>query len=122
MPISYAEKGYVCISVNYRLIKEAPLPACVSDCKNAVRWLRANAEQYHVDPDRIGAFGISAGGHLVSMLGLAGTEADLEGDGTYQEFSSAVNAVCCVVTVHGIFNWPCIELSKCVFSVDEEQG
>lgn len=105
MPIAYAKKGYVCISVNYRLIGEDPLPACVSDCKNAVRWLRANAEDYHVDPDRIGAFGTSAGGHLVSMLGLAGAEADLEGDGPYQEFSSAVSAVCCVAAPTNFPQW-----------------
>lgn len=105
MPIAYAQKGYVCISVNYRLTAEAPLPACVSDCKNAVRWLRANAEDYHVDPERIGAFGISAGGHLVSMLGLAGAEANLEGDGPHQEFSSAVSAVCCVAAPTNFPQW-----------------
>ena len=88
-----------------RLTGEAPLPACVSDCKNAVRWLRANAEEYHVDPDRIGAFGISAGGHLVAMLALAGAEADLEGDGPYQEHSSGVNAVCCVAAPTNFLKW-----------------
>ena len=105
MPIAYADKGYVCLSINYRLTGEAPLPACVSDCKNAVRWLRANAEKYHVDPDRIGAFGISAGGHLVAMLALAGAEADLEGAGPYQEFSSAVNAACCVAAPTNFPKW-----------------
>lgn len=105
MPITYAQKGYVCLSVNYRLTGEARLPACVSDCKNAVRWLRANAEKYHVDPDRIGAFGSSAGGHLVAMLALAGADANLEGDGPYQEFSSAVNAVCCVAAPTNFTKW-----------------
>jgi len=77
----------------------------VSDCKNAVRWLRANADKYHVDPKRIGAFGISAGGHLVAMLGLAGAEADLEGAGPYQEHSSAVSAVCCVAAPTNFPKW-----------------
>ena len=105
MPIAYAQKGYVCISVNYRLTGEAPLPACISDCKNAVRWLRANAEKYHVDPDRIGAFGISAGGHLVAMLALATAEANLEGAGPYQEYSSAVSAVCCIAAPANFLKW-----------------
>ncbi len=105
MPIAYAEKGYVCISVNYRLTGESPLPACVSDCKNAVRWLRANAEKYHVDPNRIGAFGSSAGGHLVAMLGVAGADAKLEGDGPYQEYSSEVNAVCCIAAPTNFQKW-----------------
>ncbi len=92
--IAYARKGYVCITVNYRLIHEAPFPACIEDVKNAVRWLRANAETYHVDPDRIGGFGNSAGAHLVSMLGLATEDAGLEGDGPYREHSSLLQAVC----------------------------
>ena len=92
--IEYAQKGYVCITVNYRLVGEAPFPACVHDVKNAVRWFRANAKKYNVDPERIGAYGNSAGGHLVCMLGLVTKEAGLEGDGPYQEQSSVVQAVC----------------------------
>lgn len=94
LPIEYAAKGYVCISVNYRLIGEAPFPACLEDVKCAVRWMRANAEKYFIDPNRIGAYGESAGAHLVSMLGLVGKEAGLEGDGPYQNHSSQVQAVC----------------------------
>lgn len=92
-----AGNGYVSISVNYRLIGEAPFPAQVEDVKCAIRWFRANANKYQLDPNRIGAFGESAGGYLVAMLGLAGREAGLEGDGPYQEFSSEVQAVCSVV-------------------------
>ncbi|MEO1834918.1 MAG: alpha/beta hydrolase fold domain-containing protein [Akkermansiaceae bacterium] len=66
--IEYAQKGYVCITVNYRLVDEAPFPACVNDVKNAVRWLRANAKKYNLDPKRIGAYGNSAGAHIVCML------------------------------------------------------
>ena len=96
--IEYAQKGYVCITVNYRLIAEAPMPASIEDVKCAVRWLRANAKKYNVNPKRIGAYGNSAGAHLVCMLGLAKPEAKLEGDGPYQEQSSLVQAVCASAT------------------------
>ena len=88
----YAEKGYVTINVEYRLLGEAPFPACIEDVKCAVRWLRAHAEDYHVDPNRIGAYGHSAGAHLALMLALAPKSAGLEGDGGWSEYSSVVNA------------------------------
>lgn len=100
--LSYAAKGYVCITVNYRLLNNGSagiddgstgIDNCVEDVKNAVRWLRANADKYNVDPDRIGATGNSAGAHLSAMLGLCPQDAGLEGDGPYQDFSSAVQAV-----------------------------
>jgi acetyl esterase/lipase len=96
--VEYAQKGYVCASVNYRLVGEAKFPACIEDVKCAVRWLRANAEKYNVDPQRIGGYGNSAGAHLVAMLGLAGPDAKLEGDGPYRENSSLLQAVCCSAT------------------------
>ena len=96
--IEYAQKGYVCITVNYRLIAEAPMPASIEDVKCAVRWLRANAKKYNVDPKRIGAYGNSAGAHLACMLGLAKPKAKLEGDGPYQDQSSLVQAVCASAT------------------------
>jgi acetyl esterase/lipase len=65
-----AERGYVAISVNYRLAPKHRYPANIDDVQRAVRWLRAHAEEYHLDPNRIGAMGASAGGHLVSMLGV----------------------------------------------------
>lgn len=105
LPLQYASKGYVCISVNYRLTDEAPFPACVEDVKCSVRWLRANAEKYNVDPKRVGAYGNSAGAHLVAMLGLVGPDAKLEGDGPYPELSSLVQAVCCSATPTDFFNW-----------------
>lgn len=55
LPLEYAAKGYVAVSVNYRLTDEAPFPACVENVKCAVRWLRANAQKYNVDPQRIKA-------------------------------------------------------------------
>jgi beta-glucosidase len=105
IPLQYAAKGYVCISVNYRLTDEASFPACVEDVKCAVRWLRANADKYSLDPSRIGAYGNSAGAHLVAMLGVVGPDAGLEGDGPYQEQSSLVQAVCCSATPTDFSNW-----------------
>ena len=85
--------GYVGISVEYRLVPTAHFPAQVEDCKAAVRWLRANARRYRVDPDRIGVVGFSAGGHLASMLGVTGKEDGLEGVGGNPRQSSRVQAV-----------------------------
>jgi acetyl esterase/lipase len=93
LPIDFAQQGYVAISVNYRLQPDFTIRNCVEDVKNAVRWLRANAKEYNLDSDRIGAYGNSAGAHLVAILGLTGNDAGLEGDGPFQEQSSQVNAV-----------------------------
>ena len=71
------------MSVNYRLTDEATVLDCIADCKCAVRWLHAHAEEYNVDPDRIGSYGNSAGAHLVSVLGQASADAKLEGDGPF---------------------------------------
>ena len=92
--LDYAAHGYVAASLNYRLTAEAALPAPIGDVKNAVRYWRAHAQEYGLDPDRIGVYGNSAGAHLAAMLALAGKAAELEGDGPYREFSSAVQAVC----------------------------
>jgi acetyl esterase/lipase len=93
MALYYAFKGYVTASVDYRLTGEAPFPACIEDVKCAVRWLRAHADEYHIDPDRIGGFGHSAGAHLVLMLAMCPPSAGLEGDGGASEFSSGLSCV-----------------------------
>jgi acetyl esterase/lipase len=87
-----AKKGYFAASVEYRLSGEAPWPAQIQDCKLAVRWLRANAAKYNVDPNRIGCWGESAGGHLVACMGTMNDPA-LEGNGGYPGVSSKVQAV-----------------------------
>ncbi len=63
-------RGYVAIACNYRFTPKHRHPAQVDDVRRAVRWLRANADRYNIDPDRIGAAGISAGGHLACRLGV----------------------------------------------------
>ncbi len=88
----FAALGFVAVTINYRLADEAPFPAALEDCKNAVRWMRAHAKDYNLDPDRIGAFGNSAGGHLALLLGMVDKDAHLEGDGSYQDQSSHVQA------------------------------
>ncbi len=105
MPAQYASDGYVAISVNYRLSGEAAWPAQIHDVKAAVRWLRANAGELRVDPERIGAYGNSAGAHLVSLLGLAREEHGLEGSGPHQGQSSLVQAVCASATPTDFLNW-----------------
>jgi len=90
--VKFAEKGYVTATVTYRLIKEAPFPACVQDVKCAVRWLRANAAAYQVDPERIAVSGNSAGGHLALMIGYS-DDPSLEGQGGHPGVSSRVRAV-----------------------------
>lgn len=88
-------RGLAVASISYRFSQEAIFPAQIHDCKAAVRWLRAQAAQYRLDPDRIGAWGASAGGHLVALLGTSGDVAELEGAvGGNLEHSSRVQAVC----------------------------
>ncbi len=87
-------RGYAVVSVNYRMSAEGTFPRAVNDVKAAVRFVRANAAKYHFDANRIVAWGGSAGGNLVSMLGMTGNTDDLNGDNTENlEYSSRVQAV-----------------------------
>ncbi len=74
--------GYAVVCVNYRLSGEAKFPAAVSDCKAAVRFIKANAAKYGFNPDKIAAWGASSGGHLTAMLGTTGNVTTLDGDTT----------------------------------------
>jgi acetyl esterase/lipase len=89
----FARRGYVAISPDYRLAPRDLFPAPIEDCKAAVRWLRANAAKYHVDPTHIGAFGASAGAYLACMLGVTTKDDGFEGKGGCAEQSSVVQAV-----------------------------
>ncbi len=88
-----AMHDFITVSISYRLSGQAPFPAQIYDAKAAVRWLRANAEQYHINPERIGAWGDSAGGHLAALLGVTGDMPELEGNCGSPGFSSRVQAV-----------------------------
>ena len=92
VPKAYLNAGYAGASINYRLSQHAIFPAQIEDVKAAVRWLRANAETYRLDPNRFAAWGSSAGGHLVAMLGTAGDVAEFE-VGENLEVSSRVQVV-----------------------------
>lgn len=88
-------EGFAVASISYRLTDVATFPAQIHDCKAAVRFLRANAEQYGIDPQHIGVWGASAGGHLAALLGVTGDDAQFEGKvGEHLDVSSRVQAVC----------------------------
>ena len=91
-PGPFLSDGYAFASINYRLSGDAIFPAQIEDCKAAIRWLRAHAATYKLDPDRIGAWGTSAGGHLVAMLGTTG-DTRMFDVGENLDFSSSVQAV-----------------------------
>jgi acetyl esterase/lipase len=93
-----AARGYVAVTVEYRLAPKYPFPAAIHDVKAAVRWLRANAAKYHINPERIGVTGGSAGGHLALYLGVTGGVKELEGEGGNPAQSSKVR---CVVNFYG---------------------
>ncbi len=92
----FVDAGFVVASMNYRLIPQGGLfPAQLEDCKGVVRWLRANAATYGIDPERIGAWGASAGGHHVSLLATTGGIESLEGMvGGNLDQSSRIQAAC----------------------------
>lgn len=85
--------GYAVASINYRLSQHSTYPAQIQDCKAAVRWLRANAPKYGIDPNRFGVWGASAGGHLSALLGVCGETKEFD-TGEYLNVSSQVQAVC----------------------------
>jgi acetyl esterase/lipase len=99
-----ARRGYVAATISYRLMKfdqakketttaDPIFPAQIHDAKAAIRWVRANAKNYHVEPDRIGVTGGSAGGHLSLLVGLTDPSSGLEGESGNPEQSSRVQAV-----------------------------
>jgi acetyl esterase/lipase len=96
--IRLAQNGYVAVTVSYRLAPKYPFPAAIHDVKAAVRWVRAQAAKYRIDPDRIGVTGGSAGGHLAQFLGVTSDVKEFEGSGGNPGVSSRV---ACVVNFYG---------------------
>jgi acetyl esterase/lipase len=85
-------RGYVVAAINYRHAPTYKFPAQIQDAKCAVRFLRANAARYNLDPNRIGAWGCSAGGHLVSLLAVTEKSTGWDDVGEYQDQSSRIQA------------------------------
>ncbi|OYW12849.1 MAG: hypothetical protein B7Z55_17880, partial [Planctomycetales bacterium 12-60-4] len=92
--LGLTSQGFAVASINYRLSSHAPFPAQIQDCQAAVRWLRAHAGEYDLDPDKFGVWGSSAGGHLVALVGTTGDVDDFEPIGGHRDVSSQVQAVC----------------------------
>ncbi len=92
--ISAIEYGYAVISVDYRMVDTIRFPEYIFDVKTAVRWARAHAAEYGLDPERFGMIGDSAGGHISLMLAFTADHPEYEG-GQYgwSEYSSAIQAV-----------------------------
>jgi acetyl esterase/lipase len=93
-----ASHGYVAVAPSYRLAPQHPFPAAVADVRECVRWLRRHADEFNIDPGRIGAVGYSAGGHLACMLGLASDADDFGSDDEARDGTSA-----CVQAVVNFF-------------------
>lgn len=98
-----AARGFVAVTVTYRLAPKFQFPAAVEDCKAAVRWLRLNSAKYHIDPQQIGVLGDSAGGHLTQFLAVTGNVHDFDGN----QNAGPSSAVQCAVSYYG----PC-DLTK----------
>jgi acetyl esterase/lipase len=88
-----ASRGYVAATVSYRFAPKHPFPAQIQDVKAAVRFLRANAEKFAIDPAKVGAIGFSAGAHLSMMLGAMDKEDGFDDVGENRDQSSKVQAV-----------------------------
>ena len=91
-PGDYVHEGYAVASIGYRLIQHAIFPAQIEDCKAAIRYLRANAQKYNLDPNRFAAWGWSAGGHLAALVGTTGDVNEFD-VGENLNVSSRVQAV-----------------------------
>jgi acetyl esterase/lipase len=90
--VGLVDNGYIAASIDYRLAPDYRFPAQIEDAKCAIRFLRANAEKYHLDPNKVGVFGSSAGGHLVALMGVTDQSAGFD-VGEYLDQSSRVQAV-----------------------------
>jgi acetyl esterase/lipase len=88
----YAQRGFAVASMNYRLSQHAIFPAQIEDCKAAIRWLRTHAKDYNLNPERIGVWGSSAGGHLVTLVGTSGDVKEFD-VGAHLDVSSRVRCV-----------------------------
>ncbi len=99
------KRGYAVAAINYRFSQDAVFPAQIEDCQRAIRWLRAHAATYNLDPTRFGAWGGSAGGHLVALLGTAPDRFPAPADGLHRDLPASVAAVCAHNPPTDMLNW-----------------
>ncbi|MBI2302188.1 MAG: alpha/beta hydrolase [Armatimonadetes bacterium] len=104
-----ATLGYVVANVDYRLTGTAPWPACLDDCQRAVRWVRKQADELGLDPERLAAVGSSAGGHLAACLGVRDTRDDSD-----PELAGIASRVRWVVDIHGVHDFEALEHDEVV--------
>jgi acetyl esterase/lipase len=115
------KEGYALAAINYRLTPDYYLPTQIYDAKAAVRWVRANAEQYNLDPDHIGVLGGSAGAMIAASLGTSGGVAELEGSvGNNPNYSSRVQAAVALAGVYDLFNFYKDKVSSCQIGKTED--
>ena len=95
MAIRYAQQGYIGVTLSYRLNHEAPIPACIFDVKEAIRYLKHISSDIHADPERIAVLGYSAGAHLALMIGLSPKASEFKSDAYPRQDSS----VYCVIAI-----------------------
>ena len=107
MAIRMAERGYAAATISYRLAPEAPYPAAIHDAKAAVRWVRAHAAAYGIDPGRIAIAGGSAGGQIAALTGVTNGESRFDPDGG--NVSSDVQAI---VNIDGLSDFTSEEARK----------
>lgn len=99
--VGFAAGGYFAVSINYRLSGQAKYPAAVHDCKAAIRFIRAHADELGIDQNRIGVWGHSAGAHLAALLGTSGNTSVLDGKVGDADPAAISSAVQCVVDFSG---------------------
>lgn len=97
-----AEQGFAALSIRYRLSQQAPFPACLEDAKCAIRWVRAHADQFGFDPERIGVVGQSAGAHIAALLATTAGTPQFDGSGGYPDQSSTIQAA---VLINGVYDF-----------------
>lgn len=109
MAIRMAERGYAAATIDYRLASDARYPAAIHDVKAAVRWVRAHAADYGIDPARIAVAGASAGGQIAALTGVTNTEPRFDPDARAGDVSSAVQAI---VNIDGLSDFTSAEARK----------
>ena len=92
--VNMVNRGYAVASVEYRFSQKAVFPAQIQDCQAAIRWLRAHRDEYHIDPDHLGAVGGSAGGHLSALVATSGGKKAFPPIGGNEDQSDRVQCVC----------------------------